>query len=165
MHEKNNGFSIELDETHLNEIEDVYNSNIEVFVTLQDGLSLTIVVGTSKNLQYLMEKDKVNFYGPGLPWIIVQKLTKGIIQEAIEAYIDDKADGYWLKLYHFAPDIDIAIFNQLQAQKIAKFAQFKLLIGLDDLKAKINKLDNLDKSKKSDLIASLDKLYKDLKNY
>jgi hypothetical protein len=34
MHEKNNGFSIELDKTHLNEIEDVYNSNIEVFVTL-----------------------------------------------------------------------------------------------------------------------------------
>jgi predicted DNA-binding protein len=163
MNEKNNGFSIELDKTHLNEIEDVYNSNIEVFVTLQDGFSLTIVVGTPKNLQYLMEKDKVNFYGPGLPWIIVQKLTKGIIQEAIEAYIDDKADAYWLKLYHFAPDIDIAIFNQLQAQEIAEFAQFKLLIGLDDLKAKINKLDNLDKSKKSDLIASLDKLYKDLR--
>jgi predicted DNA-binding protein len=163
MHAKNNGFSIELDETHLNEIEDVYNSNIEVFVTLQDGFSLTIVVGTPKNLQYLMEKDKVNFYGPGLPWIIVQKLTKAIIQEAIEAYIDDKADGYWLKLYHFAPDIDIAIFNQLQAQEIAESAQFKLLIGLDDLKAKINKLDNLDKSKKSDLVASLDKLYKDLR--
>jgi predicted DNA-binding protein len=163
MHEKNSGFLIELDETHLNEIEDVYNSNIEVFVKLQDGFSLTIVVGTPKNLQYLMEKDKVSFYGPGLPWIIVQKLTKGIIQEAIKAYIDDKADGYWLKLYHFAPDIDIAVFNQLQAQEIEESAQFKLLIGLDDLKAKINKLDNLDKSKKSNLVASLDKLYKYLR--
>jgi hypothetical protein len=29
LHEKNSGFSIEIDETHLNEIEDVYNSNIE----------------------------------------------------------------------------------------------------------------------------------------
>ena len=118
MHEKNSGFSIELDETHLNEIEDVSNSNIEVFVTLQDGFSLTIIVGTPKNLQYLMEKDKVNFYGPGLPWIIVQKLTKEIIQEAIKAYIDDKPEGYWLKLYHFATDIDIAVFNQIQAQEI-----------------------------------------------
>jgi hypothetical protein len=62
-----------------------------VFVTLQDEFSLTIVVGTPKNLQYLMEKGKVNFYGPGLPWIIVQKLTKGIIQEAIEAYMDGTA--------------------------------------------------------------------------
>ena len=41
MDEKKIGFSIELDETHLNEIEDVYNSNIEVFVTLQDGFPLS----------------------------------------------------------------------------------------------------------------------------
>jgi predicted DNA-binding protein len=151
--EKNSNFLIEIDETHLNEIEDVYNSNIEVFVTLQDGFLLTIIVGTLQNLQYLMEKDNVNFYGPGFPWIIVQKLTKEIIQEAIKAYIDDK----WLKLYHFAPDIDIAVFNQLQAQEIQESAQFNLLVGLDDLKDKINKLDNLDKS---NLVASLDKLYK-----
>ena len=160
---KNNSFSIEIDEIHLNEIEDIYNSNIEVFVTLQDGFPLTIIVGTPKNLQYLMEKDKVNFYGPGLPWIIVQKLTKEIIQEAIKAYMDDKPDDYWLKLYYFATHIDIAVFDQIQAQEIEESAQFNLLIGLDDLKAKINKLDNLDKSKKSDLVASLDKLYKDLR--
>ena len=159
MDEKNSAFSIELDETHLNEIEDVSNSNIEVFVTLEDGFPLTIIVGTPKNLQYLMEKDKVNFYGPGLPWIIVQKLTKEIIQEAIKAYIDDKPEGYWLKLYHFALDIDIAVLNQIQAQEIEESAQLNLLISLDDLKAKINKLDNLDKLKKSDLVASLDKLY------
>ena len=118
MHEKKSGFSIELDETYLNEIEDVCNSNIEVFIRLQDEFPLTVVLGTPKNLQYLMEKDKVNFYGPGLPWIIVQKLTKEIIQEAIKAYIDDKPEGYWLKLYHFATDIDIAVFNQIQAQEI-----------------------------------------------
>ena len=39
-----------------------------------------------------------------------------------------------------------------------------LLTGLDDLKAEINKLEKLEKSKKSDLIASLDKLYKHLSN-
>ena len=160
MHQKNIGFSIELDETNLNQIEDVYNSNIEVFVTLQDQFPLTIVVGTPKNLQYLMEKDKVNFYGPGLPWIIVQKLTKEIIQEAIKAYIEDKPEGYWLKLFHFATDIDITVFNQIQAQQIKESAQFNLLIGWDNLKEKIKKLDNLDKSKKSDLVASLDSLYK-----
>jgi len=144
MHEKKSGFSIELDETQLNEIEDVYNSNIEVFVRLQDEFPLTIVVGTPKNLQYL----------------IVQKLTKEIIQEAIKAYIDDKPEGYWLKLYHFAPDIDISVFNQIQDQEIKESVQFNLLIGLDDLKDKINKLDNLEKS---DLVASFDKLYKDLR--
>ncbi len=48
-----------------------------------------------------MEKDKTNFYGPGFPWIIVQKLTKEIIKESIKAYMEDKSDSYWLKLYHF----------------------------------------------------------------
>ena len=66
MDEKKIGFSIELDETNLNEIEDIYNSNIEVFVRLQDGFPLIVIVGTPKNLQYLMEKNKQNFYGPGL---------------------------------------------------------------------------------------------------
>jgi hypothetical protein len=107
-----------------------------------------------------MKKNKVNFYGPGLPWVIVQKLTKEIIQEAIKAYIDNMPNGYWLKLYHFATDIDIAVFNQLQAREIKESVEFDLLIGLDDLKTQINKLEKLEKSKKSDLVASLNKLSK-----
>ena len=115
---------VEIDKTHLSQIEDVYNSNIEVFVTLQDGFSLTIIVGTPKNLQSLMEEKKVNFYGPGLPWIIVRKLTIEIIEEAIYAYMEAHPDAYWLKLFHFATNIDIAVFNQLQAQAIQKFEAF-----------------------------------------
>ena len=57
----------------------------------------------------------------------------------------------------------IAVFAQLQTQEIEESIQFDLLISLDDLKDKINKLDNLEKSKKSDLVASLDNLYKDLR--
>lgn len=129
---------------------------------ISDILKSNLILLSPQNLQYLMEKDKVNFYGPGLPWIIVQKLTKEIIQEAIKAYLADKPDGYWLKLYYFANDIDIAVFNQLQAEEIEENAKLNLLIGLDDLKAKIDKLDNLDKSKKSDLVTSLNKLYKNL---
>ena len=115
---KNIRFSIEIDETDLTEIEDIYNANIQVYITLQDGFCLSTIVGTPKNLQYLMEKDKVNFYKPGLPWIIVQKLTMEIIYEAIEAYMNDQPDGYWLKLYYFATDIDISVFDKLQAEEI-----------------------------------------------
>lgn len=79
-----------------------------------------------------MEKDKVNFYGPGLSWIILQKLTKEIIQEAIKAYIDDKPEGYQLKLYYLAIDIDIRVFNQLQDQQIEESAQFNLFSVLED---------------------------------
>ena len=105
-----------------------------------------------------MEKDEVNFWEPGLPWVIVQKLTKEIIHEAIQAYKDARPNGYWLKLYYFATDIDITVFDQLQAQEIKRADKLELQVGLDDLKAKINELDNLEKSKKSDLIDNLDNI-------
>ena len=105
-----------------------------------------------------MEKDEVNFWEPGLPWVIVQKLTKEIIHEAIQAYKDARPNSYWLKLYYFATDIDIAIFDRLQAQEIKRADKLELQVGLDDLKAKINELGNLEKSKKSDLIDSLDNI-------
>ena len=44
---------------------------LKSIVRLPDGFCLIIVVGAPKNLQYLMEKNKVNFCGAGLPWIIV----------------------------------------------------------------------------------------------
>ena len=47
------------------------------------------------------------------PKIIVKKLTKEIVTEAIEAYAKDT--GYWLKLHQFANSTYISIFNQLEA--------------------------------------------------
>lgn len=99
-------------------IDDIHNANVEVFVTLENGFALTIIVGTPQNLQHIMEKDQTNFYGPGLPWIIVQKLTKEIIEEAIVAYFHDRPNAYWLQLCHFALDIDPFIFDELQQREI-----------------------------------------------
>ena len=64
------------------------------------------------------------------------------------------------KLSYFATVTDIDIFNQIQAQEIKENAQFNLYIDLYDLRDKINKCDNLNKAV---LVASLDKLYKDLR--
>jgi hypothetical protein len=156
---KNNNFSIEINELDLSEIKDIYNANTEVCVRFEDGFCLNVIVGTPQNLQYLMEKDGVNFWGPAIPWVIVQKLTKEIIHEAIQAYNDDMPKGYWLKFYYFASDIDITVFDQLQAQEIKKASKLELLVGLDDLKADINKLEKLEKSKKLELVARFEKLY------
>lgn len=104
--------------TDLEEITDITNANIEVFVTLDNGFTLTVIVGTPKNLQSTMEKEQTNFYEPGLPWIIVQQLTKEIVEEAIMAYFHDRPNAYWLQLCHFALDIDPSIFDELQRQEI-----------------------------------------------
>jgi len=100
--------------TYLEDITDIENSNIDVFVELEDAYTYTVVVATAKNIESLMDKEKMNYFEPGYPLIIVKKLTKEIITEAIEAYASDNA--YWLKLYHFAGKVDTAVFNQLQAE-------------------------------------------------
>ena len=100
--------------TYLEDITDIENSNIDVFVELENAYTYTVVVATAKNIESLMDKDKMNYFEPGYPFIIVKKLTKDIITEAIEAYASD--DAYWLKLYHFAGKVDTSVFNQLQAE-------------------------------------------------
>ena len=97
--------------TYLEDITYIENSNIDVFVKLEDDYTYTVVVATAKNIESLMDKERMNYFEPGYPFIIVKKLTKEIISEAIEAYASGQA--YWVKLYHFAGKIDTAVFNQL----------------------------------------------------
>lgn len=99
---------------YLEDITDIENSNIDVFVESEDAYTYTVVVATAKNIESLMDKERMNYFEPGPPFIIVKKLTKEIISEAIQAYASDEA--YWLKLYHFAGEVDTAVFNQLQAE-------------------------------------------------
>ena len=102
--------------TYLEDIMNIENSNIDVFVELEDAYTQTVVVATAKNIESLMEKEKMNYFEPGYPFIIVKKLTKEIITKAIEAYASD--DAYWLKVCHFAGKDDTVVFNQLQTEHI-----------------------------------------------
>jgi hypothetical protein len=105
---------------------DIKNSNIDVFVELEDGYTYTVEIATAKNLEYLMDTQKMSYLEPGYPLIIVKKLTREIIKEAITAYVE-KNDGYWLKLYHFAGDIDPIVFKKLQAQHQKELDDFEEL--------------------------------------
>ena len=91
-----------------------------------------------------MRKDRTNVYSPGLPWIIVRKITKEVIEEAIKIYMDDKPNGYWFKLYHFVYDIDISVLDRLKAERIKSYKKDDFIDKLDELKKKIGHLDNLD---------------------
>ena len=96
------------------EITDVDNDNVDVFVEHENGYTYTVVVGTPGDLLEEMDQEKTNFIKPGTPMIIVKKLTKEIITEAIQAYAAN--DGYWLRLHQFADAIDIAVLNKLEAE-------------------------------------------------
>ena len=85
-------------------------------------------IATAKNIESLMDKEKMNYFGPSYLLILVKKLTKEIITEAREAYAEDNVD--WLKWYHFADEIDPAVFDRLQ-NKHNEY--LKELAGLEDL--------------------------------
>jgi len=98
----------------LHEITDIENESVDVAIEDENGNTYTMDVSTPGDLQDAMEQEKTNFITPGAPKIIVKKLTKEIVTEAIQAYAED--NGYWLKLYQFADEIDISILNKLEAE-------------------------------------------------
>ena len=63
-----------------------------------------------------MDYEKSDFLSPGDPMIIVRKLTKEVVEKAIEAYAEDEA--YYLKLY--AANLDIKTLNLLKDRYIAR---------------------------------------------
>ena len=72
----------------MNWIDAVKSGNVRVFGTLSEGFSISVLVGTSQNLQHLMGKDNVNFLSPPSLFIIVTKLTEEIIKDAINGYME-----------------------------------------------------------------------------
>lgn len=113
----------------LNQIEDEFKGNVDVAVELKDGYSYVIYVSTSADLLEKMEIEKRNFVPPYSPRIIVKKLSKEIITEAIQAYAQN--DGYWLKLCQFGDEL-ISVLNKLEAQHREELEFFELG-GLDRL--------------------------------
>ena len=65
-----------------------------------------------------MLQEKTNFLQPGTPMVVVKKLTKDIVTEAIKTYAEGQ--GYWLKLCQFGDELNdelnIDILNKLDAE-------------------------------------------------
>jgi len=102
--------------SNLKDIQDIFDDSIDVSVELDNGHEYVVVVATQKNLLTLMNNEKSNFLSPGDPMIIVRKLTKEAVQEAIQVYAED--DGYYLKFY--AAHFDIKTLNVLKDRKVAR---------------------------------------------
>ncbi|MGO0060739.1 hypothetical protein ACTID9_12125 [Brevibacillus fluminis] len=85
---------------YFDEIEDIENDNIDVFIEAEDGLTYTLVITTPKYLFSYMDKEGVDFIPAAPPEVIVKNLSKEVIEKAIKTYLED--DAYWLKLYFLA---------------------------------------------------------------
>lgn len=96
--------------------------SLDVLVTLEDkycdgNFSYFVEVVTLNSLINDMKKAGSEFVPPGYPCIIVSKLTRDIIQAAIQEFIDVKEDSYWLKLYHVSGTLKINDINEILSRK------------------------------------------------
>ena len=53
---------------------DSENDNIDVFVDTDDDHTYALSFATPKNIQFLMDKEKMSYYGVCYPYIFVKKL-------------------------------------------------------------------------------------------
>ena len=107
----------------LKSFQGIENEKIHVVVEVKNGNQYIVVLATLRNMEYLMEKEKINYYPPGCPVIIVNELTEDAIYDAVIAYAE-KNGGYWLKFYHFAEDIKKTMFDELKAELLTAAEPF-----------------------------------------
>ncbi|MUG46446.1 hypothetical protein [Paenibacillus woosongensis] len=104
--------------TPLSEISKKDDNNIDIFIELEDGSTITAVVSTAQNLITRMKEDNVNFVSPPQPDIIVSTLTEENIKKAVDEYAI--GDAFWLKLLYVASldksVIDMDRINQYLSQ-------------------------------------------------
>ena len=100
----------------IEDIDDIFDSNMDVSVNLENGRNYVVVVGTLKNLLRLMENEKSDFLSPEDPIVIIKKMTKEVAEEAIQAYAED--DAYCLKFY--SAELDTKTLDVLKDRSIAK---------------------------------------------
>jgi hypothetical protein len=98
-----------------------WRNSLDVFVTLEDGSEYLVEVITPRFLDVRIEERK--FLPPGYPYIIVSEFTNEIIQAAIEEFIGDREDSYWLKLYHITATLNIKDVNEILERKEKEYRE------------------------------------------
>nr|YP_004376597.1 hypothetical protein FispC_p032 [Fistulifera solaris]YP_004376656.1 hypothetical protein FispC_p091 [Fistulifera solaris]BAK18963.1 hypothetical protein [Fistulifera solaris]BAK19022.1 hypothetical protein [Fistulifera solaris] len=94
---------------------DIENGTVDVSVELSDGYTYKLRFATPKYIEFLIDKEKMDYYRPSYPFNFVSKLTREVIEQGVKDLL--KYDAYWLKVYHFAGSlgmIDKSTFDKLK---------------------------------------------------
>lgn len=116
--------------TFAHSIADIYENCLDVRVTLEDDSS------TNNEISYIIDLATPQFFArclrtkkfmePCNPYIIVSELTYETIRAAIEEYVNEKEDAFWLKLYYAVNVVTIEEINEIidrYEQRVLKFDQ------------------------------------------
>lgn len=118
----------------IEDIDDIFDYNMDVAVKLENGDSYVVVIGTPINLLTLMANEKSDFLSPGNPIVIVKKMTKEVIEEAIQAYAEDEV--YYSKSY--STKLDSKTLDILKDRSVARYK------FLDELLEKGESIDDIE---------------------
>ncbi len=67
---------------------DIENDIVDVSVKTNKGY-YALNLATPKHIKRVMDNEETNYYGPCFPFIIVNRLTPEIIEQAVEAFAED----------------------------------------------------------------------------
>lgn len=67
----------------------IENENVDVFVDTDEGYTYNLSFATTRHIQFLMDKEREEYFGPSYPFIIVNKLTREIIEQAVKAFAEE----------------------------------------------------------------------------
>lgn len=77
--------------TKISELPDCDNDNIDVCVTLENGLTCTLVFITPANLEAIMRKDGVSYVDPHFRFIVVERISEHVIESVISDLVSDES--------------------------------------------------------------------------
>ncbi len=78
----------------------IHTAIIDIFLTLEnDGFEYQLENVTLQALWNIMKKDNENFLRLYDPYLIVSELTSAFIREALEAFVVERDDTFWLFCY------------------------------------------------------------------
>ena len=60
-----------------------------------------------------MEREKKTFQEPSFAFIIVRELTPIVIREALEEFLLEEKNGFWVKLHHIMANLTENEVNEL----------------------------------------------------
>ena len=76
--------------TKPSELPDHRNDNLDVCVTLENGMAYTLIFITPANLEAMMKKDGVSYVDPRFRFIVVERLEENIIENVIRNLVSDE---------------------------------------------------------------------------
>jgi len=97
-------------------VKDIFHDILDVLIYLEDNyctqdFCYLIEVTTPQFLLTMFQKEKSDLLLPDYPFILVSNLSDHTIRAAVESFIKQEEDTYWLKLYHLIPKLNLEDVN------------------------------------------------------